>query len=141
METIKEEKKADLEQLLNSLIEKGWKPFGNEFARVYVLRDRINKWDFALHFEYEQNGTTRTTFRGRRQLVSKESWLWQFVCENELVKPVVDIISICSYSHFTDDHEDCGWDETFPEYRLIESALKDESELEDFLISNIKVDE
>ena len=30
METIKEEKKADLEQLLNSLIEKGWKPRGYE---------------------------------------------------------------------------------------------------------------
>jgi hypothetical protein len=59
-----------LEQLLNSLIEKGWKPFGNEFTRVYVLRDIINKWDFALHFEYKQG---RTTFRGRRQLVSKES--------------------------------------------------------------------
>ena len=26
------------------------------------------------------------------------------------------------------------------EYRLIESALKDESELEDFLLSNIKID-
>ena len=26
------------------------------------------------------------------------------------------------------------------EYRLIESSLKDESELEDFLLSNIKVD-
>ena len=30
METIKEEKKADLKQLLNSLIEKGWKPFGKD---------------------------------------------------------------------------------------------------------------
>ena len=62
------------------------------------------------------------------------------MCENELVKPVVDIISICSYSHFTDDHDDGGWDETFPEYRLIEASLKDESELEQFLLDNIKVE-
>ena len=74
-----------------------------------------------------------------RELTSKESWLRQFVCENELLKPVVDIISICSYSHFTDDHDDCGWDETFPEYRIIESALKDETELESFLLDKIKI--
>jgi hypothetical protein len=31
------------------------------------------------------------------------------------------------------------WDEWDYEYYLIESALKDESELEEFLLSNIKV--
>ena len=36
METIKEEKKADLEQLLNSLIEKGWKPFNTEEEKIYI---------------------------------------------------------------------------------------------------------
>ena len=33
----KEEKKADLEQLLNSLIEKGWKPRGIEVKKILNL--------------------------------------------------------------------------------------------------------
>lgn len=123
-----------MEELLNKLIEKGWKPFGNEFTRVYVLRDRINKWDFALHFEYEQNGTTRTTFRGRRQLVSKESWLWQFVCENKLYRRQV-YVWLTNIEGFNDEFGDNDY-----QFRLIESALKDESELEQFLLDNIKVE-
>ena len=43
----KEEKKADLEQLLNSLIEKGWKPRGKENAKIFYvkedLRDLVSK--------------------------------------------------------------------------------------------------
>ena len=69
-----------------------------------------------------------------RELVSKESNLWQFVCENKFYK---------------DYNEDSGtyWDSTMKiynyrdyQYWLIESSLKDESELEQFLLSNIKVD-
>ena len=137
METIKEEKKADLEQLLNSLIDKGWKPrwLLNEIEYIHAFND-VNQW-WRVEISYGDHWY----YKALRQIVSKESWLWQFVCENELVKPVVDIISICSYSHFTDDHDDGGWDETFPEYRLIESALKDENELEDFLLKSIKLDE
>lgn len=130
-----------LEQLLNSLIEKWWKPFWYSSWKYWYDSIEINwnqkkmylwfcswtPWQFVLSFWL-------------RQLTSKESWLWWFVCENELLKPVVDIISICSYSHFTDDHDDGGWDETFPEYRLIESSLKDEDELESFILDNIKVD-
>lgn len=122
-----------LEQLLNSLIEKGWKPFGMKSTFDYV--------DILCNQPYRFKHLNSRFWASLRELVSKESWLWQFVCENELVKPVVDIISICSYSHFTDDHDDGGWDETFPEYRIIESALCDGDKLEDFLLSNIKVDE
>ena len=76
-----------------------------------------------------------------RQLTSKESGLWQFVCENWMIKHEV-YEDIQSWEHTTADHSDfwyTSWDNY--EYRLIESALKDESELEDFLLSNIKVDE
>lgn len=57
-----------------------------------------------------------------RQLTSKESWLWQFVCENGMV-------------YYNDESI---YSPT--EFRIIESALTDESELEDFLLSNIKIE-
>ena len=109
----KKEKKADLEQLLNSLIEKGWKPRGKENAKIFYVKEDL------------------------RELVSKESWLWQFVCENGMVKSETWVwvnavdgmykeILINQYNY---------------RYWIIESALKDESELEDFLLQNIKVDE
>lgn len=125
-----------LEQLLNTLIQKWWKPFGKGWLNLRKLSG-IHQWWLLLH----EPSTRVADNYSFRDIVSKSSWLWQFVCENGMVKPVVDIISICSYSHFTDDHEDCGWDETFPEYRLIETSLKNEDELEQFLLDNIIINE
>ena len=121
-----------MEKLLNKLIEKGWKPFWNEFTRVYVLRDSINKWDFALHFEYKQD---RTTFRGRRQLVSKESWLWQFVCENDLI----DNPAECWYWRNYFELDEIEFNQTDFQYWILESALCDEDKLEDFILDNVKI--
>ena len=108
--------KAELEQLLNSLIEKGWKPFGDENVkeiRIYSDMDmECIYWKKKSDFYYFSP----------RKITSKESWLWQFVCENKLLKP--------------DHMKQYNW----YEYRLIESSLKDESELEDFLLSSIKLD-
>ena len=112
----KRKEKADLEQLLNSLIEKGWKPFGN-----------CNRFDFRdLWLYYFANDNGRWSKYPLRMLVSKESWLWQFVCENGMVAEKSEWIL---YRY--DDYK----------YRLTNCALKDESELEDFLLSNIKVDD
>ena len=47
METIKEEKKADLEKLLNTLCEKGWKPFG----RKKTLHITIYDCDLNVYFD------------------------------------------------------------------------------------------
>ena len=128
-----------MEELLNKLIEKGWKPFGKR-NKLYAVEDGIyilgriaNDWN-----TYDL-----------RQLVSKESWLWQFVCDREhrfidkknyegvrldkrLKNPYVDYDGVnTNYEWITSlDYQ----------YRLIESCLKDESELEDFLLSNIKVE-
>ena len=117
-----------LEQLLNSLIEKGWKPFG-EYDRIMAIW-RYNwkrVFDFGVLWEVEYS---------IRELVSKESWLWQFVCENKLENPK-------EWKQRTDLDEDgreyVKYSTKFDEYRLIESSLKDESELEDFLLQNIKV--
>lgn len=70
-----------------------------------------------------------------RLLVSMESWLWQFCVENELVK--MDIWDFKRTYNFVLDYIEVYQDDF--QYRLIESAMKDESELEQFLLDNIKV--
>lgn len=79
-----------------------------------------------------------------RQLTSKESWLWQFVCEEWLVN--YNEMKRIEYMHqWNKDYEQREyynwWNDWSPkyEYRLIESALCDEDKLEEFLLNNIKV--
>ena len=73
-----------------------------------------------------------------RQIVSKESWLLQFVCDNGMVKHKNEVYHKC----YIWEYEDADDYETFSklEYRLIESALCDEDKLEKFLLENIKVE-
>jgi len=127
----RKEKKADLEQLLNSLIEKGGKPFGRNYCKYenwclyYIVHTEDGIWS---EWRY---------WISLRELTSKESWLWQFVCENGMIKENNDV-RIKNYQWDNECDTNCCYDDY--EYRLIESALKDESELEDFLLSNIKVE-
>lgn len=134
----------EMEELLNKLIEKGWKPFGREARHelsswvVYDTIDIKGKWDIRVIDRRHHH---------IRELVSKESWLWQFCAENRLINSDDNYVrkweQQCRYVY---DDYDC-WeksqlysDDYDYEYRLIESALRDESELEYFLLSNIKVD-
>ena len=79
-----------------------------------------------------------------RDLVSKSSWLWQFVCENHLYIYKMWENKNFIQDHFKNEYNECCYqylyDKSCYEYYLLESSLKDESELEDFLLSNIKVD-
>ena len=84
------------------------------------------------------------------EIVRKSSGLWQFVCENGMIalklsarmkNPRIDWEDV-------DDHDNwhivmnykqkCEWDKA--EYRIIESALCDEDKLEDFILSNVKIE-
>lgn len=114
-----------MEELLNKLIEKGWKPFGKR-NKLYAVEDGI--------YILGRIASDWNTY-DLRQIVSKESWLWQFVCENDLI----DNIAECWYwrNHF--ELDEIEYNQPDYEYRLIESALKDESELEQFLLSNIAI--
>lgn len=118
-----------LEQLLNSLIEKGFRPFWRYdklmWSWRFWSRQFVKFWIFP-----EEEFTLR-------DLVSKSSGLWQFVCENGMVDYIC-----CTWDKF--DGNDCPVPnqqhlDKYYEYRLIESALKDESELEEFLLSNIVI--
>ena len=86
-----------LEELLNKLIEEGWKPFGNK-----KIKDaKTARWNINLLDEKMNNVSKfkdKVAFTNwvlifdeinMRELVSKESWLWQFVCENGMVEETI----------------------------------------------------
>lgn len=130
----------ELVELLNKLIEKGWKPRWLKHKIFSVQRTPDNMiyfdWWFALERCYDF-----------RRLTSKESGLWQFVCENMLFvirtpleedyrwQHIECILNKPNRVYYKNDID--RWYDY--QYRLIESALKDESELEKFLLDNIKV--
>ena len=126
METIKEEKKADLEQLLNSLIEKGWKPRGSE------------EWKWIPYTFNALKNNKKSQYQFLRNLTSKESWLWQFVCENGMIKTYMNIEHE-SRRHSEKNHKPVWAFDNQSYYYLIESALCDEDKLEDFILDNIKI--
>ena len=133
-----------LEQLLNSLIEKGWKPFGewchrSPYKRVGIHKNYNKERTYVLFYS-----NNHSHWKVLRQVVSRESWLWQFVCENKMVRLDTDSWESDSYLCYynidgypKDDRFEMGRDDY--RFRLIESALKDESELESFILDNIKV--
>ena len=146
----KEEKKAGLEQLLNSLIEKGWKPFGNKKIKdaktarwnINLLNEEVNKVSKFKDKVAFTNWVLIFDEINLRELVSKESWLWQFVCENGMIKKEWNSEWAIIYPNertgdYQKCHSYCKWQS---EYWILESALKDESELEDFLLNSIKLD-
>ena len=146
-----------MEELLNKLIKRGWKPFWIRWEETRIKIERNEDLDMQIFkldwIIIEQHHRISWSLRN---LTSKESWLWQFVCENKLVNKYADIsdeeeayiwkwkswldaIDInWDYIRLDDDYDEYHQDTDY-KYWLIESALKDESELEEFLLDNIKV--
>lgn len=136
-----------LEQLLNSLIEKGWKPrWENNIRDMYVSKNNFK--EDIVWVRWSKGWCTKRwwTFR---ELVSKESWLWQFVCDREhrfIDKKNYDGVSLdkrlknpyVDYDGVNTEYERISVLDY--EYRIIESALCDEDKLEEFLLNNIKID-
>ena len=131
-----------MEELLNKLIEKGWKPRwleakGFDGEMYYVeLFEHYGNWTMLFDgIEYSI-----------RELVSMESWLWQFVCDKGLVENVNDYSwELYNWMHWQYEVYKNWyewwkrWEQVDYEYRLIESALCNEKDLEKFLLDNIKV--
>ena len=118
-----------LEQLLNSLVDAWWKPrwLLNEIEYIHAFDD-VNQW-WRVEISYGDHWY----YKSLRQIASRESNLWQFVCENgmiELWRKEKKWLTPERLRVFDWEYQ----------YRLIESALKDESELEDFLLNSIKLD-
>lgn len=131
----------ELETLLNSLIKRGWKPawFQGE-SRIEIFED----WDITIYMDVD-NIIVKAKIK-LRNIVSIKSWLWQFVCDKELVQHKTSEKIIKRYVKEVIERE--SWNITEadiictdldPEYRLLESALIPEKELAKFLVDNIKL--
>lgn len=91
-------------------------------------------WLRELRIFYETDRRDEVTEYPIRFLVSKESNLRQFCVENDLVKEN-KFTWMVSPDPFWEDQYDC----TDYRHRIIESALRDERELEQFLLENILI--
>ncbi len=125
-----------LEELLNSLIQRGWKPFPNEWIDCYYFKFS-NRWhDFMCCSSDDDDEYTHNYTYSWRDIASKESWLWQFVCKNGMIKnPNIerywkDYFELDHIEYYQSDFQ----------YWILESALCDEDKLEEFLLSNIKIE-
>lgn len=124
-----------IEELFNSLIEKGWKPFGRE----KTLHISIHNWDLmSVYLDWWfMNEDTKSL----RELVSKESGLWQFVCNHWMIpedrRCHERVLDLTFWPNWPDvSAQMCSRNY---EYWLMSSAICDEKYLEQFLIENIKV--
>ena len=139
--------KMTLEELLNKLIEKGWEPFGRKdteqvdevvIGKSFYLIEEVFIEFVKYDYKWEINAAIYSC--SIRELVSKESWLWKFVCENGMVE--IEYWKIREKYDETKDKvitfRNLLWEDNY-EYRLIESALCDEDKLEEFLLDNIKI--
>lgn len=120
----------ELETLLNSLIQRGWKPWGKEYTTIDVIQD--GREECLMFRNVPKSQMQAYTFRS---LVSIESGFWQFVCQNKLLSDKVDLQDYIEDSFwFRRCPRDSNWS-----YRLMRVAFVAEEDLEKFLIDNIKL--
>ena len=129
-------KMKELENLLNKLIEEGRKPFWIELK----IKIKIHEWvwfydDKTIQLEFDCGNMGK--YIRLRQIVSAESWLWQFVCKNKLLSDKVDL-----QDYFEDSYwfRRCPFDTNWM-YRIMQSALYSEEDLAKFLFENIRINE
>ena len=133
-----------LEQLFKKLLELWWKPNWKEYNHIHAEANRIMSdfWTFYRFCNYAEDGSINRCLNLKlREIVSINSGLWQFVCENGMVRNEKLTHNWVSQVEWGLD-VDCKR-KTTPkdyEYRLIETSLKDECELEEFLLNSIKLD-
>ena len=126
----------ELENLLNSLIKRGWKPFENsnlnhcnsdgKFIYFYTIRIP-NRLTASLVYE--------SLAVPLRLITTIESGLWKFVCQNKLLSDKVDL------QDYIEDNfwfRRCPFDTNWM-YRIMQSSLYSEKDLPQFLIDNIKL--
>ena len=125
----------ELETLLNSLIQRGWKPWGEKSKKIIIRSSRI--------FVYNSEWYINPEGKHIRELVSLESQLWNFVCKNSLIKQCKG--TICKNPKTYWNAWSIQWEWWYwcdiSEYRLLESALIPEKELGKFLVDNIRINE
>ena len=125
----------ELENLLTSLVERGRKPKDREVVSI-KLDQEFTKSEGKTVF-YCSCKDWFWFYADLRWIVSLESGLWQFVCENKMCKNQTSIYRW--YKKFWSKEEKACRGDHY-EYRLLESALLPEEELSQFLLSNIVIE-
>lgn len=132
--------KNTLEKLLNNLIEIWREPRWEDSIKsckvweCFYTRDMIER---TVAFYEDDNWTPQWLItKSLREICSRESWLWQFVYDYELIETFDK-----RRQHLNEEwlKDNVYFDYNY-RYRLIESALCDEDKLEEFLLNNIKID-
>lgn len=132
-----------MEQLLNKLIEKGWTKKAHHLYglpnRPFIRRvkDSIH-WVEFYYYEWWDNEAKLVKIYSLRDIVSVDSGLWQFVCENRMVKKDDGHIARIINLYKSDEAIVDGWWNCY--YWLMICSTLDESELESFILDNIKID-
>lgn len=121
----------ELENLLNSLIKRGWKP--GDFSGESEIK--ISEYQGVVIYMKTEDAVLGVKTK-LRNLVSIESWFWQFVCQNKLFSDKVDLQDYLEDSYW---FRRCPFDTNWM-YRIMQSALYSEEDLAKFLFENIKVD-
>lgn len=120
----------ELENLLNKLIEKWWKPWGKESQKIIIRSSRI--------FVYNSEWYINPEGKHIRELVSLESQLWNFVCKKDIHNKgsnwIKDLKTQEGVLHAENRFAYYDY-----EYRLLESALISKKDLPKFLIDNIDI--
>lgn len=125
-----------LEQILNTLIQKWWKPRWEEEIKSCQIWESFYERNFigdTVWFYTDDRWTPQWLFtKSLREVCSKSSGLWQFVCENDLYPQYIQ------HRWFRD--LPTNWLQIHDyRYWIIESALQDEIILKSFILDNIKV--
>lgn len=119
--------------LFKELMKRGWKVYWeyDELMSYWQTRWKKDFWFWVLwEIKYSL-----------RELVSKESGLWQFVCENWLIpedKMKHERVLDLTFWPYWPEVKAQMHSRTY-EYWVISSSLCDEDKLEQFLIENIQL--
>ena len=119
----------ELETLLTSLIQRGWKPFNYIWTVDRIEID--DNFEISIIFI-----TWEFAYQTLRDLVVLESWLWQFVCRHKLYKKTNEKFR----ENVSTVWLNTWWFAHNYQYRLLESAVIPEEELGKFLVENIKLE-
>ena len=129
----------ELEKVLNSLIQRGWKP--GDFSGESEIK--ISEYQGVVIYMKTEDAVLGVKTK-LRNLVSIESGFWQFVCDEQLCKlpEYIDAQWCKTVEDDIENEKDVTHilTEYDYKYRLLESALIPEKELGKFLIDNIVIE-
>lgn len=123
-----------LEELLNKLIGKGRVPFGDK--RITNVNWQM-QYVWTYNWVFWSNHNAVQFWKSTRELVSIESWIWQFCIENWMVKK-----NTMYYSYWnTRTRREFIYKYDDVVFWMLESSMTNEDNLGQFLLDNIKIDE